>query len=369
MEMTSLLFLLCAGVCCTAALSRLRQFHLNKNTLNWTEAQHFCRENYTDLVTLYNREESKQLVQLLADSSYKAWIGLHRKEHSLKWSNGDIVNDTAWLPLPSPCTEPMCAAILKDNTTWENCTKQKYFMCYKKVSGDSFLIKQKMTWYKAQSYCRENYTDLVSFRNEGQKEEVKNKGMNSTIPYWIGLLYDDWEWSDGGRSAYRDWSKEYVPHKYYPEAGENHTILQQPVKTILTVPNRNTEEYTLCSEGSVRIHIISKIMSWEQALDYCKKNYHGLLRIETEEDLGAIKQKFNGTDFTGPVWVGLRQSRLFGFWVWTNGLPVGWSNWEGDRQPEQPLSNHCGAMAMGEGYKWSDQDCLSKRFFICEEEL
>uniref|UniRef100_A0A674ETS3 Si:dkey-61f9.1 n=1 Tax=Salmo trutta TaxID=8032 RepID=A0A674ETS3_SALTR len=368
MEMTSLLFLLCAGVCCTAALSRLRQFHLKKTTtLEWTEAQDFCRKNYTDLVTLYNEEESKQLIQLkTSHSSYKAWIGLHRKEYSLKWSNGNIVNDTAWLPLPNPCTEPMCSAILRDNTTWENCTEQKYFMCYRKGSGDSFLIGQNMTWYKAQSYCRENYTDLVSIRNEGQKEKVKNKGMNSTTPYWIGLLYDDWEWSDGGRSAYRDWSTEYGPNYYYPQAGENHTVLQLG---ILTVGNGGNEDYTLCSEGSVRIHIISEIMSWEQALGYCKNNYHGLLRIETAEDLKVVKQKFNGTDFTGPVWVGLRQSRLFGFWVWTNGLPVGWSNWEGDRQPEQPLSNHCGAMAMEEGYKWSDQDCLSKRFFICEEEL
>ncbi|XP_036800468.1 secretory phospholipase A2 receptor-like isoform X1 [Oncorhynchus mykiss] len=361
MEMTSLLFLLCAGVCCTAALSHLKQFHLIKRSLKWTEAQDICRENYTDLVTLYNREESEQLKQLMASqSSPKAWIGLHRTEHSLKWSNGDAVNDTAWSPLPSPCTEPTCAAILKDNTTWENCKEQKYFMCYREGSGDPFLIEQNMAWYEAQSYCRETYTDLVSIRNEGQKEEVKNKGMNSTIPYWIGLLYDDWEWSDGGRSAYRDWMTNYTT------VGNASVHLEN---TIIAAPKENYEDYTLCSEGSVRIHNISERKSWEQALDYCKKNYHGLLRIETEEDLEVIKQKFNGTGFTGPVWVGLRQSRLFGFWVWTNGLPVGWSNWEGDRQPEQPLSNHCGAMAMEEGYKWSDQDCLSKLYFICEEEL
>lgn len=107
-------------------------------------------------------------------------------------------------------------------------------------------------------------------------------------------------------------------------------------------------------------------MSWEQALGFCKKNYHGLLRIETEEDLKIEMQKLYGSDLTGAVWLGMRQSRLFGFWVSSIGLPVGWSNWEGDRQPEQPLSNHCGAMAMEEGYKWSDQDCLSNHYFICE---
>lgn len=117
-------------------------------------------------------------------------------------------------------------------------------------SGDYFLIEQNMTWYKAQSYCRENYTDLVSIRNEGQKEEVKNEEMNSTTPYWIGLLYDDWEWSDGGRSAYRNWSTEYVPYSY-PQAGQNHAVLDQPQKGILTVGNGGSEECTLCSEGKL----------------------------------------------------------------------------------------------------------------------
>lgn len=114
-------------------------------------------------------------------------------------------------------------------------------------SGDYFLIEQNMTWYKAQSYCRENYTDLVSIRNEGQKEEVKNEGMNSTTPYWIGLLYDDWEWSDGGRSAYRDWST----LSEFPIAGQNHTVLYQPQIGILTVGNGGSEECTLCSEGKL----------------------------------------------------------------------------------------------------------------------
>lgn len=268
--MTLLLLLLSAGVCCSAAFSRLKQFHLIKRSLKWTEAQDFCRENYTDLVTLYNREESEQLIQLkLSNNSSKAWIGLHRTEHSLKWSNGDAVNDTAWSPLPSPYTETTCAAILKDNTTWEN------------WSGDSFLIEQNMTWYEAQSYCRENYTDLVSIRNEGQKEEVKNKGMNSTIPYWIGLLYDDWEWSDGGRSAYRDWSTFYVPSVYYPKAGENHTVLFQTSKGIVTVGNGGSEDYTLCSEGKLSKRNIVKLLL------ICMKGCYSILIVAWSRGLNA----------------------------------------------------------------------------------
>ncbi|CAB1345755.1 unnamed protein product [Coregonus sp. 'balchen'] len=249
----------------------------------------------------------------------------------------------------------VCSHNQQDNTTWENCTEQKYFMCCRKESRDSFLIEQNMTWYEAQRYCRENYTDLVSIRNEAQKEEVKNKGMNSTTPYWIGLLYDDWEWSAGGRSAYRNWM-------YNPNAGDIHTVLYQSGQGILTVGNGGTEDYTLCSEGSVRIYIISEMMSWEQALDYCNNYHHGLLRIETAEDLELIKQKFNGTDFT---WSCVDRAVSLG----SGCGPMG-CQWDGVTGREtdsrkQPLSNHCGAKATEEGYKWSDQDCLSKRFFIC----
>ncbi|CAB1345756.1 unnamed protein product [Coregonus sp. 'balchen'] len=354
-------YFLSSGVCCTATLSRLRQFHISENILNWTEARDYCQNHSADIATVYNQEESEQLIQLIkSKESCRAWIGLRRTIPSLKWSNGDTVNVTAWSL--SNYTEPNCAAFITDKL-WDLCSQNSFFMCYKKGVIDPSLrytlVKENMTWYEAQSYCRENYTDLVSIRNEVQKEEVKNKGMNSTTPYWIGLLYDDWEWSDGGRSAYRGWAN--PPND---NCTQLLTYFSMPQKQV-AVPCNNSPVHSLCH--MVRIHISSERMYWEQALEYCNNNHDGLLRIETAEDLEAIKQKFKGTDFTGPMWVGLRQSRLFGFWVWTNGLPVGWSNWHGDKQPEQPLSNHCGAMATVAGYKWSDQDCLSKRFFICEE--
>uniref|UniRef100_A0A3B1JTF5 C-type lectin domain-containing protein n=1 Tax=Astyanax mexicanus TaxID=7994 RepID=A0A3B1JTF5_ASTMX len=67
------------------------------------------------------------------------------------------------------------------------------------------LITENKTWYEAQSYCRKNYADLVSIRDQEQNEAVKIAGMKSSGFFWIGLLRDDWEWADGGRSAYRNW--------------------------------------------------------------------------------------------------------------------------------------------------------------------
>ncbi|XP_010885185.2 secretory phospholipase A2 receptor [Esox lucius] len=371
MEMTLLLLLLCARVCYTAANSRLRKFSVIQLRCNWTTALSYCKSNHSTLATMYNQEEYEQQKQLLRNGISNAWIGLNRQRYRLKWSNGDPVNASAWPSLPSENQYSYCAS-MHTNTTWSLCTDPKIFMCYGNGPGDSFpqyrLIKQNLTWYEAQNYCRYNLIDLVSIMNERQKEEVKNCGMNSTTPFWIGLLYDDWEWADGGKSAYRKWST-IAP---YPKENilRNYTYLMKSLEDIFTVSLKNKCDGAICSEGSVRVHIIREKKIWEDALNYCNKHHDGLLRFESAEDLSAIDQQLKGTNLTGPVWIGLRQSSLFGFWVWTNGLsvnPEDWSNWEGGIWPQLPLSHQCGAMETKKGYKWVDQDCLSQLYFVCEE--
>ena len=114
------------------------------------------------------------------------------------------------------------------------------------------------------------------------------------------------------------------------------------------------------------VEIIYQKMDWEGALKYCFENHDGMLTITSLHDQMVVKQKLSSTGLSGHVWVGLRQSRIFGFWMWTSDVTVGaWRNWEGVNAPEMPLSNNCGAVSM-EDFKWSDQHCLVKRYFVCE---
>ncbi|XP_049334959.1 E-selectin-like [Astyanax mexicanus] len=103
------------------------------------------------------------------------------------------------------------------------------------------LITENKTWYEAQSYCRKNYTDLVSIRDQEQNEAVKIAGMNSSDFFWIGLLRDDWEWTDGGRSAYRNWDAGY-PRK--SSTLSNCTQLNRG--KLQTVPCSNPVAAVLC---------------------------------------------------------------------------------------------------------------------------
>ncbi|KAG5830814.1 hypothetical protein ANANG_G00314570 [Anguilla anguilla] len=205
--------------------------------------------------------------------------------------------------------EPFCTSMKADGD-WENvtCTEERPFMCYNKGDGDHplsyTLKKERRSWCEAQRFCRLHHTDLVSISSDTQNEEVKNKG-DGEAPFWIGLIHTDWEWSDGACSTFRNWGTGQ------PGEGRDYEI-----------------------------HVIKSTETWESALDYCNQNYEGFLRIESPQDQRRLEEELHKNNLSGPVWLGLRQSCLFDFWIWANGMNVGWSNWEGGSQPEQPLSQH-----------------------------
>uniref|UniRef100_A0A667WZ46 C-type lectin domain-containing protein n=1 Tax=Myripristis murdjan TaxID=586833 RepID=A0A667WZ46_9TELE len=64
------------------------------------------------------------------------------------------------------------------------------------------LVEGHKTWSEAQSYCRQNYTDLASIRNLTENEEIKGLISNSS---WIGLFRDGWKWSDGSAMSFSKW--------------------------------------------------------------------------------------------------------------------------------------------------------------------
>ncbi|XP_018545044.2 L-selectin-like [Lates calcarifer] len=64
--------------------------------MNMTEAQSYCRENYTDLATIDNMEDVNLLNSMVdlnrmiyPTFSYLAWIGLYDDVNSWRWSLSD----------------------------------------------------------------------------------------------------------------------------------------------------------------------------------------------------------------------------------------------------------------------------------------
>ncbi|CAM4561601.1 unnamed protein product [Leuciscus chuanchicus] len=343
------------------AESRLRTFHIGPVSTVRETAEKECNTSYTGLVTVYDQQDNMEISKLVQSNG---WIGTYGGNiRSMKWSNGD---DVTFNRSPT-CSGEMCCAAMKADGDWESlqCNGTKHFMCYKQdVGRKSYsLIHEDRTWFEAQLYCRENHTDLVSIRDETENEQVKNAGEHHNNPFWIGLLEDTVEWAGGGQSAYRNWkspnpdTSPRYPGAYMDSSGNWYK-------------NTGSDFRPLCYKSF--IHVSKNNMSWEEALDYCGNhtNTTGLLTIHSENDQIETERELRRTvhNISGPVWVGLRQSRLFGFWIWINGLHVGnYSNWKGGSPPEHQMSLHCGAIEKVDGqYKWFDKDCRKKYWVLCE---
>ncbi|XP_053508133.1 secretory phospholipase A2 receptor-like [Ictalurus furcatus] len=313
--------------------SRLSTFYAIMDSMTQTAARAACRENYTDLVTVYSDEDNTDLYNMVP-SGYWRWIGLYRSVFSEKWSNGDPVT---FRNLAGVCgTSSYCAAMKADGS-WESlqCNMAKYFMCYEDVSSQTpnyHLILENKTWSGAQSYCRGNYTDLVSIRDQQQNEEVKIKGLNSTTSFWISLLCDNWQWTDGGNSTYRNWNW----GSSYPPSSPNDCVVLWQGKWESHPCNHL--HYPVCY--GISIHVSDEALSWEEALDYCRDgNRAGILNIDSESEQEELESELRRRRVPpGNLWVGLGPNRLSEMKVSSGPLTCE----DVERQTEPPLS-HCAA--------------------------
>ncbi|XP_047431132.1 lectin BRA-3-like [Mugil cephalus] len=173
-------------------------------------------------------------------------------------------------------------------------------------------------------------------------------------------MHDQWEWIDKSCSTYRTWSRDRETY--------NDVILVRYTRGLLETGSGSSYQ-VICAQGSVRIKVINTTLTWERALEYCKKHHTGLLQIDSEEDQAAVEHwlKHDNTVSDGPLWIGMRRSIIFGFWIWKDGI-VTHNNWKNGNQPELPFAHNCGAININD-YTWTDEDCGCELPFICEEEI
>uniref|UniRef100_A0A4W4ER81 C-type lectin domain-containing protein n=1 Tax=Electrophorus electricus TaxID=8005 RepID=A0A4W4ER81_ELEEL len=78
------------GVTCILQTGLPYQYHFVTLKKNWTEAQGYCQEKYTDLATITNSQDLSSLMNAtVVNSSDMAWIGLYHDINSWRWSLSD----------------------------------------------------------------------------------------------------------------------------------------------------------------------------------------------------------------------------------------------------------------------------------------
>ncbi|KAL4008844.1 hypothetical protein ACER0C_002696 [Sarotherodon galilaeus] len=194
-----------------------REYHFVNQLMTWTEAQSYCREHFTDLVTIYNSDINQLLFSVSTRISTWAWIGLYNDRYSWKWSMegklfyvGSTHEFLIWANSQPDCysAKEYCVT-LQEQTQMDDrpCGHSFPFLCYNAKNTSYILVKESRSWSAAQSYCRTYHTDLTSIRSKEEKSNIMLTLNGSGVQYvWIGLYRDPWAfWSDNTTSTFTNW--------------------------------------------------------------------------------------------------------------------------------------------------------------------
>ncbi|XP_049423945.1 secretory phospholipase A2 receptor-like [Epinephelus fuscoguttatus] len=187
-----------------------KTFHLIEDKMSWPQAQNYCREHHTDLVSGDQQIEDDEFKREYKSDNW-VWIGLFRD--SWRWSDGSSFSfryRDLELFRDEDSSKKCAVTLLDGKWSSDECNKTKPFFCY----GDKvILIKESKTWEEALNYCREKHCDLVSITNPHQQRWVQEKAKKAdTTHVWLGLRYtcvmDLWFWVNDNAVCYQKWASE-----------------------------------------------------------------------------------------------------------------------------------------------------------------
>uniref|UniRef100_A0A3B5L4J3 C-type lectin domain-containing protein n=1 Tax=Xiphophorus couchianus TaxID=32473 RepID=A0A3B5L4J3_9TELE len=132
---------------CFLPLCFSQVYHVVNERKSWTEAQRYCRETYTDLVTINSTETMAQMKDILRDKTDEFWIGLYGDVNNWKWSlekDGFYEKGQADLRLwnsgePNNAEDHFLSCVTTTNSMWNirPCSNTYPFICSEKPNFDA----------------------------------------------------------------------------------------------------------------------------------------------------------------------------------------------------------------------------------------
>ncbi|XP_073670284.1 C-type mannose receptor 2-like [Paramisgurnus dabryanus] len=335
---------------------------------NWTEAQRYCREIYTDLATVNNMNDMNQLMKSIDQSLFNSentgvWIGLSRSmNYKWKWSLGDPLKYTNWSNGDSNGSGH-CVYMRYGSWRHQDCKVNMRFICYNESSKGFIINGSSVSWRDAQIFCRQHHTDLTSVRNQTENQQIQ-KIMNDTniSEVWIGLFSDSWEWSDKSNSAFRYWVPGQPDNYGNTEICTEFMTSQQGQWNDLSCSEFRT---FVCHEDN--LILIQMNLSWSEALRYCRENHVDLVSVDSEEIQFMVTKVIHQSS-TDDVWMGLHYYCQMNLWIWIRGEAVCYQNWapgNGAGLMDCNTEHRAGAVQSGGDHRWISLPQSHKLNFIC----
>ncbi|NXD11888.1 MRC1 protein, partial [Nothocercus nigrocapillus] len=410
----------------------------------WFEARDFCREIGGDLAAIRNEEEKRLIESLIINKSplfLPFWMGLHCLDPNggLSWSDGSPVNYKDSKYFYNTQFE-FCGAIGEDSMLWINrpcehrhdwiCEIKKGRLLFSKLTGevvlyeateDGWVIKGNKQYFfstertsmeKARKFCKDNYGDIVTIRNNDERMFLWRYILKSgkLDSYLIGLIQDvdrQFSWVGGSPVHYAAWAPD---EPNFAASQENCVVLKKEdglwndvhcgfshgfmcerhrsfinttlVPTVPLPPGGCPEDWILFKSQCYKI-FGSAYVYWSTAQRACTSLGGHLASIHNEQEQAFLTYQLK--DASNDLWIGLNDILSELNFVWTDGSVVSYTNWAPDcpklkeiylfdtLRPEDGhnlLQFDCVSLKRGhveDTGKWNDEPCYSSRGYICQK--
>ncbi|KAK6466638.1 macrophage mannose receptor 1-like [Huso huso] len=277
----------------------------------WPDAQQYCRQHHTDLVSIKSASENEDMKRKAPASPF--WIGLFNNPWT--WADG-------------LCEDASC-----HNRTY-------------------IPVRDIKSWTEARSYCREKHTDLVTVRSLEEQQQILNVAKD--YQFWIGLYRDsdNWQWSTGDVVSYTKWvagiDTLFCATANATGSWDKSSCCDQRPFMCYTETSNITERYTL----------ISTLKTWPDAHQYCRQHHTDLVSIKSTSENEDIKKKAPAS----PFWIGLFNNP----WKWADEENSTFQNWN----IFEPAGGYakCVLIYSPNQGKWEDWPCDDWKYFVCYDD-
>ncbi|XP_061566507.1 macrophage mannose receptor 1-like [Cololabis saira] len=231
------------------------------------------------------------------------------------------------------------------------------------------FINEPKPWNAAQSYCRDEYTDLATVDTMNDLEQlIAAVDSSFSGKVWIGLYDIWWSWRylpDDKKfrpEDYRNWAR--IPNNYrraWELCGalrngkweDNYCTANNPFvcynNTNTDLPNDSTERYIFINEEK----------TWHRARDYCAQHHTHLATVRSETESNVIRQVVPQDTMT---FIGMYR---FTWKWWSDGTEHIFNHWK----PNHPLAatGDCGVTMIDASRSGQlvEDHCVATNPFMC----
>ncbi|XP_055359474.1 uncharacterized protein LOC114843251 isoform X2 [Betta splendens] len=243
--------------------------------VDFASAQIYCKEYYKDVATITSSRDMSMMIRPSTNQD-GIWIGLNDDPDDWMGVMGNNTDSWRWSLTGQTSKTSYC--------NWR--PSQPDFTVTNATGKFFVLVQLNLTWTAAQTFCRQNHTDLATIENADDSNVIQTLMETLGTNAYIGLYRIPWFWSDHNTSTFRN----FAPGKPNNDQTVNFCVAELPDHTWTDVPCSLSLAFFCYAES--RLRTILRIRSQTNA-DMTDR----AINAQILQQIGAALEDQGGTVF------------------------------------------------------------------------